>query len=105
MTESPRRKYDPIAVSSESTVVAEWVPDPKTVTAYQSEADLEREFIRLLRSQAYEYLPITSEAHLIENLKAQLEALNNLQFSDDEWQRLYTEVIASANDGIVEKTV
>lgn len=105
MSESPARKYDPIAVSAESTVVAEYVPDPKQETAYQSEADLEREMIRLLESQAYEYLPITSEEQLVANLRAQLEALNGINFSDTEWKQFFNEKIAGKNDGIVEKTV
>jgi type I restriction enzyme R subunit len=97
-------RYDPIAVSAESTVVAEYFPDAAEETAYQSEAALEREFIRLLHSQAYEYLPLTSEADLIANLRIQLEALNNIAFSDAEWERFFTERIAGANEGIVEKT-
>ena len=56
-----RAHYEPIAVSAESTVVAEYVPDQKVAASYQSEADLEREFIRLLQGQAYEYLPVTSK--------------------------------------------
>ncbi len=100
-----RGRYDPIAISSESTVVAEYVSDPSTATAYQSEAELEREFIRLLQSQAYEFLPITSEAQLVANLRTQLEALNSIQFSDAEWAQFFSERIAGANDGIVEKTV
>ncbi len=97
-------KYDPIAVSSESTVVAEYVPDAQTASAYQSEAALEKEFIKLLQSQAYEYLPITSEAQLVANLRAQLEALNGFTFSDSEWESFFTTRIAGRNDGIVEKT-
>lgn len=104
MTEGSAIHYDPIAVSAESTVVAEYVPEAVEETAYQSEAALEREFIRLLRSQAYEYLPLTSEAELIANLRTQLEALNRLTFSDTEWERFFTERIAGANEGIVEKT-
>jgi type I restriction enzyme R subunit len=104
ITATPR-KYDPIAVSAESTVVAEYVPDSKSDAAYQSEADLEREFIRLLVSQAYEYLPVTSETHLVANLRSQLEALNNVAFTDGEWERFFTEKIAGKNDGIVEKTI
>jgi type I restriction enzyme R subunit len=105
MSSTAPRKYDPIAVSSESTVVAEYVPDAKADAAYQSEAALERELIRLLESQAYEYLPITSEEQLTQNLRAQLEALNHITFSDAEWQNFFENVIAGKNDGIVEKTV
>jgi type I restriction enzyme R subunit len=105
MSEAPARQYDPIAVSSESTVVTEFIPDAVTATAYQSEADLEREFIRLLQGQAYEYLPITSEEQLVANLRVQLELLNSIEFSDSEWDRFFREKIAGANEGIVEKTV
>jgi len=102
---SEANRYEPIAVSAESTVVAEFIPDGARETAYQSEADLEREFITLLQSQAYDYLPITTEAHLIANLRTQLEALNSIRFSDEEWYRFFNEKIAGANDGIVEKTI
>lgn len=105
MSDTTPRKYDPIAVSSESTVVAEYVPDVAGAGSYQSEAELERELIRLLQSQAYEYLPITSEAQLVANLRTQLEALNSVTFSDAEWEQFFSERITGANDGIVEKTV
>ena len=105
MSETTLRKYDPIAVSNESTVVAEYIPDTNTDTAYQSEADLENEFIRLLQAQAYQYLPITTEAQLVANLRTQLEALNNITFTDHEWDQFFTERIAGANDGIAEKTL
>ncbi|MCP3425307.1 type I restriction endonuclease subunit R [Rothia sp. AR01] len=105
MTQRSARKFDPIAISSESTVVAEYVPEAVETSAYQSEAALEREMIRLLKTQAYEYLPITSEAQLIANLRAQLEALNGITFSDAEWETFFTTAIAGQNDGVVDKTV
>ncbi|WP_394216991.1 type I restriction endonuclease subunit R [Brachybacterium vulturis] len=105
MSEAPARKFDPIALSSESTVVAEHVQEPSQVEAYQSEADLEREMIRLLESQAYEYLSITSEAQLVANLRAQLEKLNKITFSDVEWEQFFSQRVAGAHDGIVEKTI
>ncbi|WP_193509051.1 type I restriction endonuclease subunit R [Cryobacterium sp. BB736] len=105
MIDATARTYDPIAVSAESTVVAEHVPDAKAESAYQSEAALELELIRLLQSQAYEYLPITSEAQLVANLRAQLEVLNQVNFTDAEWDQFFSEKIAGKNDGIVEKTI
>lgn len=90
----PAHRYEPIAVSAESTVVAQFVPDDAGATAYQSEADLEREFVRLLQGQAYEYLPITAEAQLIANLRTQLEGLNRIAFSDAEWERFFRDKIA-----------
>ena len=98
-------RYEPIALSNESTVVAEFVrPDEVREERYQSEAELEHDLIERLQVQAYEYLRITSEADLIANLRRQLEALNGIRFSDAEWQAFFAEKIAGANDGIVEKT-
>lgn len=105
MSGSSSKRYEPIAVSSENTVVAEFITDDDTATSHQSEADLEREFIGLLQSQAYEYLPITSQTQLVANLRTQLEALNGIKFSDTEWESFFSEKIAAANESIVEKTV
>ena len=105
MSEAPAFTYDPITVSSESTVVAE---SPATYTAgqaYQSEADLEREFINLLTQQKYEFLTIRSELELIANLRRQLEALNDITFSDAEWTQFFKSKIASDTDSIEQKTV
>lgn len=105
MSSKTVRQYGPVAVSSESTVVAEYEPDTHGAAGYQSEAELEQDFIRLLRSQAYEYLPLTSESDLVANLRTQLEELNHIEFSNEEWERFFTSNIAGKNDGIVEKTV
>lgn len=105
MSEAPGRFYDLVATSQESTVVAEYATDYATGTSYQSEAELERELISILESQAYERVRIRSESELIANLRRQLEALNEIEFSDAEWRRFFTEKIAGANEGIVEKTI
>ena len=97
-------RYEAVAVGGESTVVAEYVATYDAGAAYQSEAALEADFITLLRHQAYEYLAIRKEADLVANLRTQLEALNRTAFSDGEWNRFFSEKIASANEGIVEKT-
>ena len=96
--------YDIIAQTSESTVVTEYKSQKVRSDAYQSEAELEQEFIRLLEEQGYDYLPIKTEKDLIVNLRAKLEELNNLKFSDDEWIRFFSEELANSNDGIAEKT-
>ncbi|MCY4204529.1 MAG: type I restriction endonuclease subunit R [Bacteroidetes bacterium] len=96
--------FEPIAVSGESTVVAEFLPDGARETAYQSEAELERKFIEQLQSQAYEYLDITTEKELIVNLRSQIEKLNKFKFSDAEWDRFFTTRVSGSNDGITEKT-
>ena len=50
-----------VAETNENTVVTEYEPVKKRSDAYQSEAELEQEFIRLLCEQGYEYLPIHAE--------------------------------------------
>jgi len=105
VSDAPASRFDPIAISNESTVVAKFDADPSASDAYQSEAALEAEFIRLLQGQAYEYLTIHSEAELLANLRVQLETLNAVTFTDDEWQRLLAEYVIGANDGAVQKTV
>jgi type I restriction enzyme R subunit len=104
MSEGQPVRHEPIAISSESTVVAEFVLDVAGAAAYQSEAELEREFIQHLLGQAYEYLTIHSEADLLANLRTQLGALNDAIFTDSEWERLLAEYLVGANDGAVEKT-
>ena len=75
-------RYEPIAISAESTVVAEFVAEGQQKSGYQSEAGLERELISLLQGQAYEYITFSSEEQLVSNLRKQLEALNSITFSN-----------------------
>lgn len=99
--------YNIIAEMPQSTVVADFMEEygkRKKSEAYQSEAALEKEFIRLLTTQGYEYLTIHDEAALVANLRLQLEKLNNYHFSDKEWKSFFGNCIANANEGIVEKT-
>ncbi len=97
-------KYNIIAENTESTVVAEYTPSEYRSDFYQSEADLERDFIEGLQSQGYEYLEIHNETDLVSNLRAQLEILNDYRFSDSEWKHFFRENLANANEGIEEKT-
>ena len=96
--------FNIVAETNENTVVTEYEPVKKRSDAYQSEAELEREFIRLLCEQGYEYLQIHTEEDLIQNLRTRLEDLNDYKFSDTEWERFFTEKIANKNEGIVDKT-
>ena len=96
--------FNIVAATNENTVVTEYEPVKTRSDSYQSEAALEREFIRLLTEQGYEYLPIHSEKELVANLRRKLEALNGIRFSDDEWSRFFTEKLANPNEHITEKT-
>lgn len=97
-------QYNIIAESQEYTVVSEYDHVTTPAESFQSEADLEKEFIRLLGEQGYEYLPIHTETDLISNLRAQLEKLNHYHFTDSEWEHFFNECIANKNDDIVAKT-
>lgn len=97
-------QYNIIAESAEYTVVSEYEHAVSTSEAYQSEAELEKEFIRLLGKQGYEYLPIHTEADLVSNLRTSLEKLNDYHFTDNEWEHFFNECIANKNDDIVAKT-
>lgn len=97
-------KFSMVAENTNSTVVGEFTPAKSRATNYQSEADLERAFIELLESQAYDFLAIKSEADLTDNLRTQLAKLNNYQFSDTEWERFFATTLANKNEGIEEKT-
>ena len=96
--------FNIVAETNENTVVTEYEPVTARPDTYQSEAELEKEFINLLCQQGYEYLPIHSELELIKNLRVRLEELNNYNFSDTEWDRFFTNQIANKNESIVDKT-
>ena len=101
---SVNNKYNLVAESTQSTVVAEYTPNGKRISDYQSEAELESAFIEQLKTQAYEYVTITSEADLILNLRQQLEKLNDFNFTDSEWNNFFKSEIANPNQGIEDKT-
>ena len=96
--------FNIVAQTSENTVVTEYEPVKAKSDSYQSEAELEKEFIRMLTEQGYEYLQIHDEKDLINNIRLQLEKLNKYQFSDNEWVRFFSDSIANQNEGHVEKT-
>ena len=97
-------QYKMVAENPQSTVVSDFEPIYRKSTQYQSEAEMERDFIRQLEKQGYEYLPFKTEKELIDNLRRQLERLNDYKFTDTEWQTFFADKIANRNYGIVEKT-
>lgn len=96
--------FNIVAATTENTVVTEYVPVKKKSDSYQSEAALEKEFIDMLCSQGYTYLPIHTEKELIDNLRQQIGLLNGYTFTDNEWNRFFTECIANSNDDVAEKS-
>lgn len=96
--------FNIVAQTNENTVVTEYEPVRTKAETYQSEAELEKEFIKMLQGQGYEYLRIHNENDLIVNLRHKIEELNDYHFSDSEWNLFFNTVLANTNEGIVEKT-
>lgn len=98
------KQYQVFSENPESTVAAEFEPGYRSAAQYQSEAEMEADFIERLTRQAYERLNITSESDLIDNLRQQIERLNGLTLTDKEWNQFFKEHLGNPNHGIVEKT-
>ena len=81
-------KINVISENMDSTVVCEYIPLERKDSSFQSEDQLEKELIRTLQEQAYEYINFNSEEELIQNLRNQLEKLNNIKFSQNEWNNI-----------------
>ena len=99
-------QYKTIAESNNFIVLDQYnklVEEPNA--GYQTEGSLEREFIRDLQAQGYEYLQgLNNHDELIKNLRTQLQRLNNVVFSDAEWRRFLEEYLDKPSDGLIEKT-
>ena len=99
-------QYKTIAESNNFIVLDQYnklVEEPNA--GYQTEGSLEREFIRDLQAQGYEYLQgLNNHRELIKNLRVQLQRLNNVVFSDTEWQRFLEEYLDKPSDSLIEKT-
>ena len=72
---------------------------------FQSESALEREFIQDLINQGYENPSgLTTLQAMLANVREQLQALNNMVFTDAEWARFVEEYLDRPSEGIVDKT-
>ena len=96
--------YNIIAENEDYTIVSDYQTIYRKSDKYQSEAQLEKEFIKTLTEQGYDYLPIHKEQDLVDNLRVQLQRLNGYTFTDSEWKRFFNDVIANQNEGIEAKT-
>ena len=96
--------YNIIAENEDYTIVSDYQTIYRKSDKYQSEAQLEKEFIKTLTEQGYDYLPIHKEQDLVDNLRVQLQKLNDYTFTDSEWKRFFNDVIANQNEGIEAKT-
>ncbi len=97
-------QYNIIAENENYTIVSDYQSAYRTSEKYQTEAQLEQELIKNLTEQGYEYLAIHTEKDLVDNLRVQLQRLNDYTFTDSEWERFFNDVIANPNEGIEAKT-
>jgi len=101
-------QYNTIAESNNFIVLDDYekysvLNEPSVV--YQTEASLEREFIQDLVNQGYEYLPeLNTPEALLANVRAHLQDLNDVVFTDSEWARYVEEYLDKPSDSLVEKT-
>ncbi len=77
----------------------------ETPSGYQTEADLEKELVKDLINQGYEYVKhLTTPTAMLANVRVQLQNLNDMQFTDKEWARFVEEYLDKPSDNLVDKT-
>ena len=97
--------YKTIAESKNFIVLDKYTAEWKAAEGYQTEEALERELIQDLVNQGYEFVPgLNTPEKLLANVRVQLQALNNVQFTDAEWQRFVSNWLDKPSEGIVDKT-
>jgi len=97
--------YKTIAESNNFIVLDKYSKEWQVAESYQSEGDLEREFIKDLQNQGYEYVPgLNAPEKLLANVRVALQSLNNIQFADGEWLRFVETWLDRPSDSIVDKT-
>ena len=93
-----------IAEMTNGIILANYEKILQVQEAYQSEAELEESMIKNLVLQGYEKFNGKTSDDLYKNLKIQIEKLNKVTFTDEEWKRFLIEYLDSPNDGMIEKT-
>ncbi|MDD5792895.1 MAG: hypothetical protein PUD22_09960, partial [Erysipelotrichaceae bacterium] len=92
-------QYNIIAENEDYTIVSDYQTIYRKSDKYQTEAQLEKDLIKNLTEQGYEYLAIHTEKDLVDNLRIQLQKLNDYTLTDSEWKRFFNDVIANQNEG------
>ena len=95
----------PIAESKNWIVLEKYDREWEAAEQYQSEDDLERELVQDLVNQGYEFLPdLTTPEAMLANVRVQMQELNNVAFSDEEWPRFVETYLDKPSDNIIDKT-
>ncbi|MYM41903.1 type I restriction endonuclease subunit R [Duganella qianjiadongensis] len=96
--------YTAVAESNNFIILDKYIKEWQIADSYQSEGDLEREFIQDLVNQGYEFLGLNTSEALLDNVRLALQTLNNIEFSDAEWLRFVETWLDKPSDGVVERT-
>lgn len=99
-----KSNYSTIAEMNNGIILAKYESKKSNISSYQKEAELEEWLISNLELQGYERIHVSDDKELYDNLKIQLEKLNNVEFTDSEWNRFLLEYLNCPNDGLIEKT-
>lgn len=98
-------KYKTVAESNSFIVLDKYIKEFQVSEGYQSEDDLEQEFIRDLENQGYQYIPgLNTPEKMLVNVREQLQALNDVQFSNEEWSRFVEQYLDKPSDNSIDKT-
>ena len=94
-----------IAESNNFIVLDKYIKIDQDCSSYQTEADLEKELIKDLSNQGYEFLSdLNNPDKMLVNIRKQLEELNKIEFLDSEWNRFCEEYLDRPSDNIIDKT-
>lgn len=98
-------EYKTIAETNRFIVLDRYDKDMKLMETYQSEDALERELIQDLENLGYTFeRELNTPVKLLANVRTQLQALNNVQFTESEWARFVETYLDRPSDHILEKT-
>ena len=99
------KQTKPIAESNRFIILDKYTKEWEVAESYQSEADLERELIKDLANQGYEFLSdLTNPKSMLANAQIQLQGLNNVEFSNSEWLRFVETYLDKPSDSLIDKT-
>lgn len=97
--------YSTVAESNHFIILDKYINESQALDTYQTEADLERELIQDLTNQGYDFLSNINHAQaMLNNVREQLQLLNNVQFLESEWSRFVETYLDKSSDRIVDKT-
>lgn len=93
-----------IAESNNFIILDKYMKIDQSGSVYQTESDLENELIKDLINQGYIYAKdLTNHEKLMGNLRAQLQKLNTVEFTDSEWQRFLDEYLDKPSENSTDK--